>query len=514
MKLTIDGNEYSAEAGQTVLQVCQANGINVPYFCYHPRLSVAGNCRMCLVEVEGRPKPEISCNLAVQDGMVVRTNSPSIIDDRRAVLEFILINHPLDCPICDQAGECDLQDQYFDYSAQPYRFREEKTAKPKAVPLGDLVVLDDERCITCTRCVRFCDEVAGEHELCVTNRGDHSTIGTFNGEGMKNAYSLNTVDICPVGALTNRDFRFNKRSWFLSQTDSICTGCATGCNVMLDHEGGLAYRYRPRENDAVNESWMCDEGRLTYKYINSPDRIASPHARIDESWVRVGWDAALNSLGGVLERIPAAERGVVLSAQCSNEENAAWHALATEVWKTPHVFVTKREYANGSSDDILRHADKNPNSAGVAALGVSAALASGPRLLIVLDTLSAEEQQRIANSSVEYVVVLSTNWGTHPDAARWHPLSEVQDIVERGGGADLLEDLRSEKSKDAIGWAQLVFPLASVAEQDGSFTNAKNITQTFHQAFPAKGEARTAWQVAQDVAALEGEVLETTLHVV
>ncbi|MBI2345989.1 MAG: (2Fe-2S)-binding protein [Deltaproteobacteria bacterium] len=484
-KITIDDKTYDVAEGKTVLKVCLEQNIPVPYFCYHPRLSIAGNCRMCMVEIEGRPKLEISCNTLVQDGMVVRTTTPKAIEARKSVLEFILINHPLDCPICDQAGECDLQDQYFQFSAVPYRFREEKVHKPKAVPLGPLVMLDDERCIVCTRCVRFCDEVAKTHELGVAERGDHSTIVTFANEGMKNAYSLNTVDICPVGALTNRDFRFNKRVWFLKNTPSICAGCATGCNIWMDHQGDVIYRYRPRDNEAVNQSWMCDEGRLTYKFVNAPDRITSPYAQeAGGGWARLTWDAALKRLNAAFAKVPPAERGIVLSAQCSNEENTAWSRLASEQWKTSLLFGTWRQPSNPTQDNILRHADKNPNTRCLQELKCHREYTGGARLLIVLDTLTPEEATVVEKERPEFVVVLATNWGTDQDAVRWRPIARGLPI---SGGS-------------CFPWADLVLPLATFAEQAGTFTNAKGMAQRFERAFPPKGEALPAWSIAEKVA--------------
>lgn len=512
-KITIDDTVYDVPDGTTVLQACLEHKVNVPYFCYHPKLSIAGNCRMCLVQIEGQDKPAISCNTFVKDGMVVRTNTPQILDDRKSVLEFILINHPLDCPICDQSGECDLQDQYFEHSAVPYRFREEKVHKPKAVPLGDLVVLDDERCIVCTRCVRFCDEVAGVSELAVAERSDTSTITTFQNQGMKNAYSINTVDICPVGALTNRDFRFNKRVWYLSHTASVCTGCATGCNVWMDHEGGVVYRYRPRENEAVNQCWMCDEGRLSYKYVNAADRIESPHVRVDGTWQRTSWIAVESRLAELLQTMPPNARGVVLSAQCSNEENQAWHEVAVGEWQTAHVYGTKRVYANPSADNILRHADKNPNSACLQQLGVTKSYGGGAKLLFVLDTLNASEIAALQKHRPDYVVVLATNWGTTPvSATRWQPLTEVGPIVAKGGGAALLNTLHADASHEAFPWADMMLPLSTFAEQDGHFTNAKGLVQHVAAAMPPKGEAESAVQIAKRVQSLQGTVPGEKCH--
>src|SRR3989338_5982125 len=240
-KIKIDGEEVEAQAGETILQVAQRENIYVPYFCYHKKLSIAGNCRMCLVQIEGQGKPVISCREPVREGISVHTNTPEVKQMQQGVLEFILKNHPLDCPICDQSGECDLQDHYFNASLFPSRLEDSKVHKPKWKPLGQRVTLDDERCIVCTRCIRFCQEIAGTDELTVTERGGKSTLTTYPGAELKNPYSICTVDVCPVGALTSTDFRFKKRVWFLKKTKSICTGCSTGCNVYVDWDDSIAY---------------------------------------------------------------------------------------------------------------------------------------------------------------------------------------------------------------------------------------------------------------------------------
>lgn len=455
-KIKIDGKELEVPAGKTVLQAALDAGVFVPHYCYHPKLSIAGNCRMCLVEVVGRPKLEISCNLMPTEGMEIKTQSPVVLNAQKSVLEFILINHPLDCPICDQAGECKLQDYYFAHSAVPSRFEEEKVHKPKATPLGERVMLDDERCILCSRCVRFCSEVAKEDELCISHRGDHSTLTTFKGEPMKNPYSINTVDICPVGALTSTDFRFNKRVWFLSKTKSICTGCATGCNIEMDHEGGVVYRYRPRENEAVNQCWMCDEGRLTYKFINE-DRILSPYLNLGGSWERTRWEEALETLRAGLENCPAAERGIVLSAQLSNEEIAAWMQLG-QTWGAK-IFGTRRTVKNPTEDQILRNADKNPNSFTLKTLQLGA-YAAGCKALIVVGELGSDDAAAIAKTRPAFVAAIASN------------------------------------HLEAHTFANVVLPLATFAEQEGSFTNVQGHVQAFHRAFPPRGESLPAWKIA------------------
>ena len=275
-KLTIDGKEVEVEPGTTVIRAAEKAGIFIPRYCWHPGLTIAGNCRMCLVEIEKMPKLVISCSTQTADGMVVRTTSPKVKEAQDAILEFLLINHPLDCPICDQAGECKLQEFAYDYGPARSRFLEEKVHKPKAVNIGRNIVFDGERCIVCTRCVRFCQEVSKTGELTVAHRGDHVTIETFPGMALDNAYSGNTVDLCPVGALTLKQFRFQQRVWFLKDVPSVCAGCARGCNVLDGISKGRILRITPRENQDVNRWWICDEGRLSYEKLSHGGRIVWP----------------------------------------------------------------------------------------------------------------------------------------------------------------------------------------------------------------------------------------------
>ena len=268
----LDGKELEFKPGQTIIEAAKAAGIEIPHFCWHPALTVAGNCRICLVEVEKAPKGMIACATQITDGMVVHSNSPKAIHMRNAVMEFLLINHPLDCPICDEAGECKLQDYAYKYSIGKSRFDEVKNHKDKRVELGPNVMFDQERCISCSRCIRFCEEVAKDPELTFVSRGEHVTIETFPGEQLDNPYSMNVIDICPVGALTSRDFRFKARVWDMSHTDSICTGCARGCNINIWVRDNEILRLTPRENMDVNQYWMCDHGRLdTFKFVNDTE---------------------------------------------------------------------------------------------------------------------------------------------------------------------------------------------------------------------------------------------------
>ena len=325
-RLTIDGREITVPEGTTVIQAAEQLGIFIPRYCYHPGLSIAGNCRICLVEVEKSPKLEISCNLAVREGMVVHTQSDEAEDGRRAVLEFLLANHPLDCPVCDQSGECDLQNYYMNFGLYDPRFREQKVKKKKAVELGPHVMLDQERCILCSRCVRFTDEITETGEFGIFDRGDRAELGIYPGEVLDNPYSANVVDICPVGALTEKDFRFAARVWYLSRAPTVCNGCSQGCNVdlhfVLDrphlNDGARLVRIKPRYNPDVNQWWLCDEGRYGFGWLD--------RARITK--VQQGasvqgdatWEQALTAISTSLGKLGKGSIGVIASAQLTNEE--------------------------------------------------------------------------------------------------------------------------------------------------------------------------------------------------
>ena len=275
-KVKINGKDFEVPTGKNLVDAAEDLGIEIPHYCYHPGLSIAGQCRMCYVEQPGNAKLQIACNMKCSDGMEVITDSPKVKDAVKWSLEFHLINHPIDCPICDQAGECGLQNYYMEVGKYSSEMREHKQNKQKVVDLGDKIVLDKERCILCGRCVRFTQEISKTSELGIYNRGDRSVIGTVNDAPMTDNYQVNTVDICPVGALTSKDFRFEQRVWFLKETDSVCNGCSAGCNLQTHHKSGKhIYRLKPRYNAEVNEYWMCDDGRPTYKTANYDQRLTA-----------------------------------------------------------------------------------------------------------------------------------------------------------------------------------------------------------------------------------------------
>lgn len=375
--LRIDNQEIEFSPGQTIIEAAKDAGIEIPNFCWHPALSVAGNCRICLVEVEKLPKLAIACATPAAEGMVVHTNSERTIHAQNAVMEFLLINHPLDCPICDEAGECKLQDYAYKYSIGVSRFDEEKNQKDKRVDLGPNVMFDAERCISCSRCIRFCDEIAKSPQLTFVQRGEKVTIETFPGERLDNPYSMNVIEICPVGALTSKDFRFKSRVWEMSFTDSICPGCSRGCNTQIGVRNNEILRIEPRENLKVNDYWLCDYGRLnTFKFVGDSElRINEPVIKLDDpddevnDTVETGWDEAISKTVSELKKFNPDEILFVASPYSTLEDNFILKKFANEVIKTDKVFYIP-SIDESFEDDLLRKSDMTPNSHGLKLLGI------------------------------------------------------------------------------------------------------------------------------------------------
>jgi NADH-quinone oxidoreductase subunit G len=480
-KITVDGRELEFRPGQSIIEVSTEAGIEIPFYCWHPHLSVAANCRMCLVEVEKAPKLLPSCEVKCREGMVVHTKSEPVLEARRSVMEFLLINHPIDCPICDQAGECKLQDYYMKHDRTGTRFDEVKVPKKKTVPLGDTVMLDEERCINCTRCVRFMDEVAHNPVIGQFDRGDRAAIGVFPGQPLDDPYSLNVVDICPVGALTSRDFRFKVRSWFLKSTESVCPGCARGCNTTIDHYENEVQRLRPRRNDAVNASWLCDEGRFTYRSIHDPEtKIVEPHMRADDGrLVPVSWEQAAGRLADLLEPYTGeadGTLGLVLSPQLTTEAVTAFVELAEQVLQVDTYALLGAP--DDVADDILRVADRNPNRGGAElVLEAYSVFDEGESLL----------RRGLENGNVRTLLMVG---GHHPDA----------------GETWLNAFVRAKTVVFASEWnetsrlSELVIPLASYAEQDGTFVNLAGRMQRIRRALAPIGGRKTGVEAASWVA--------------
>jgi NADH-quinone oxidoreductase subunit G len=495
--LTIDGQKIEVAPGTTIIEAASMLQIDVPHFCYHPALSRPANCRMCLVEIEKALKLQPACYSQVMDGMVVHTASPKVVRARKAVLEFILLNHPIDCPICDQAGECKLQDYYFTYSAQQSRQSTRKVNKVKVFPIGPEVVYDGERCILCTRCVRFCDEVTHTGELTTVQRADMSEIRTFPGMELDNDYSLCTVDLCPVGALTDRDFRFKCRVWYLKTTPSICTGCSKGCNIHLEHFKDEAQRYRPRPNPEVNQWWMCDHGRRTYKHLQA-DRVLSPSLRAEgDIPTQRAIGAALLNTRAFLSRHAPDAFGFVLSPQSSCEDLYALLDLATRSIGTSRFYIsgkpddafTLRRDPSKVSDGFLIQADKNPNRAGLLRLAEAFGVSLRP-----LSSLSDD----IRALTVKGLYISGADLPLSADALR--------DLADALPSLDLL--LYAGLTRGPLGagapslcdLATLTLPTSSHAEADGTFINIDGLRQPFSRAFAPYGLSQPEWQWASRIA--------------
>ncbi len=480
--LKIDGREVRVKKGTNLLEACLQNTVDVSYFCYHAGLSSPAVCRQCLVEVVGNPKLVPSCYTPVADRMEVVTNSPRVLLARQQMLEFTLVNHPVDCPICDKAGECHLQKLYSEWDHSESRTEFEKVRKPKAVDLGPTIVLDAERCILCTRCIRVCDEVAGQHQLEMAWRGDREQLTVAPGQVLDNPYSLNTVDVCPVGALTSKDFRFTMRAWELYTTPSICTGCATGCNIEIHHNQGEIWRLVPRENQKVNKFWMCDEGRFTYKEVR--------HRR--HSGARIGSGKGLPAQATSLEKAVtfAAERlrrifeaggtiGLCFGAQAENEALYGLRRVAERLEQLAakasglgqvRRYVLGRQPRPDRADAILRHADVNPNRRGAEVMAGASAR----------DFAALKED--LQNGVLKAVWMVGEDISAGEDT-----LPAVTALFDK------LELLIIQAVHDTplVRRAHAQLPAASAAEVDGSFTNAKNMVQRIRRAVAPHGDARS-----------------------
>ncbi len=467
-KLTIDGKELDVADGSSLFDACTtARGEELPNFCYHPDLSIAGVCRLCQVEIEGMPKLTIACNTVVRDGMVVHTRNERVTKTSRQILEMHLINHPVDCPICDQAGECGLQDQYMNFGLYDSEVQmQDKVNKAKAKVIGPQVILDKERCVLCTRCVRFCDEVTGTSELGIFERGNRSEIGTAPGVELDNNYSLNTVDICPVGALTSRDFRFQKRVWMLKGTESICAGCATGCNIRIDHEGGRIYRLLPRRNEAVNGAWMCDIGRMTYKTVHDEIRVTDPSAK--------GVSARWADLQGDLQGMMAAGWGLVVgSAHQSLEELHLLKMVAGEAKIVGGLAGSDMDIG----DELLLNADRTPNRSGLA----------------MLDLHEQDGANLAALITAAQGAVLIHGGNPASDDA-------VAKAITAHGQVIYLGTHQNETAQ----LCALVLPGATWAEKAGLFANKDGRLQSFKQSIARSGSSREDWRVLAEMVGPDG----------
>ena len=434
----INGEEYPFKPGQTVIQVAHENGIEVPHYCYHPGLSIAGNCRICMVEVEGDAKPQVSCKLQcapppwVSEPLRIQTESELAKSARAGTMEMLLVNHPLDCPICDQAGECHLQDYSYQLGQGEASSTTAKTKLPKNVPFGSKVVYDAERCIKCTLCVRFCEEVTETNELAMSGRSDHEIVTMTSKGEFDTGYSMNIIDICPVGALTSRDFRFKSRLWFMDFANSIDTSSAKGVNIVTGGRNGTFMRIEPRFNAEVNEWWMSDEGRLSYKYVNSPTRLEAPRIKqADGTWVDATVDDAISAAAAVL-----AENGgdVLVDGGATLEEMTLAQDLAGAIGGK-----AKFAAATGEGDDWLITEEKGANAKGAELLGLARASRAQAAAVLII------EREEHVNAS-----------------------------MREKADASVVFALDSEHIPDS---ATVAFPLGSWAEREGILVNIDGLAQ-------------------------------------
>ncbi|HYR88752.1 MAG TPA: 2Fe-2S iron-sulfur cluster-binding protein [Terriglobia bacterium] len=499
-KLTIDGQTYEAEKGKTIIQVADDVGVQIPRYCYHPDIGIEGSCRMCLVEAKGFPKLMPACATPIAEGMEVRTTTERVHEAVRYAMEFLLLHHPIDCPVCDQSGECWLQDYYMAHAGHDSRYPlGQKTRRRKAFNLGPLVKLDQERCILCTRCVRFTRIVTKTNEIQVFNRGHNSEIGIFEDRPLNNAYSGNVVDVCPVGALTSADFRFRVRVWFLKGTTSVCAGCSTGCNLRIDHSAravgggipgysatdGKIYRTVGRRNVDVNKSWLCDEGRLSFHTL--------------ERWPRLRNATTAGESRPLAELLPVVHERFESIRNTTGRASVA--ALASATNTNEALFLTKK-YFNGlvdfrlgretelfakPQDELLRRLDKHPNTCGALNLDLAGDL-NGLRGL-----REKAEKKEIRGMWISF-----------------HPQLVGDDAPE------ILEDLRRliaalefsvVSTTHDFDWARqasVLIPVAAWSEEEGTYTNYAGRLQITNRAVMPPGEARPLHVMMAELLKLSG----------
>ncbi len=490
INIQIDGEWKLFPKGTRLIEACMQSGSFVPHYCYHPALSSPGNCRMCLIEMgtpkmgpdrtpeigpDGRPviawspRPAISCAIDISEGMGVRTKSPLVEECRKGVMEFLLINHPLDCPICDKAGECRLQEFSVEYGHDSSRFEDNKVKKPKQVDIGKHIVLDDERCILCSRCIRFMKEVAKDDVLGFVDRGSHTTLTVHPGKRLDSNYSLNTVDICPVGALTSKDFRFKMRVWFLKETKTIDTSCGTGTNITISSRENKIHRINPRENEAVNSYWMPDSHRLNYTYIHREDRLKAPVVK----GASLRWKEAVAATAEALKTHAGTATAIIASGRQTNEELFLTKKLA-QTLGTELLDIRPRLQ---EGDGFLVSSDGNPNTRGAQLLGVASAT-PGSKL--------AEIAAGIASGHITSLICLGEN-----------PLhcGITESNLEKLASFVVIDMLPNGATK----FATIILPGSATVEKRGSMINVNGRLQRLNRALKSPGEARDDWEILSDL---------------
>ncbi|MFC1562447.1 molybdopterin-dependent oxidoreductase [candidate division KSB1 bacterium] len=478
--LTIDGKEITVEEGTTILKAAEKLGIFIPHYCYHPSLSVVGSCRLCFVEVAGSPKLVASCSTSVQDGMEVVTNSERIIKSRESIMEFLLINHPLDCPVCDRAGECNLQDYAFLYGKPHSRFKEEKKVFPRK-DFGEHVVLYTNRCIMCTRCVRVLKEIAGHEELGVFQRGEETQIDVFPEKTLKNKLAGNIVDICPVGALIDKDFLHKTRVWNLTSFNSICPKCSKGCNIRLDVKDNTIFRIKPRQNDDVNSYWICDDGRYGYHEWDNVKRVESPLKNDSERHIEIGWDEAIYLINkgfkSIFEKYGSPAIAGLGNSQASNEENFLLHYYIQGLYGSGNIFlyhINQNGYEEGFKCGFKIESDKNPNKKGaVITLGIEDKEGSFEFLL-----------EKIDNGEIKTLYFIHKNIDDKLDDDKLRILQKLEFFAVQSVTESVFTEI-----------ADVVLPGTNFSESDGTYVNSSGRIQRYFKAIEQHGLVKEGWEI-------------------
>ena len=464
VNLTIEGRPVSVPEGTSILEAAKTAGILIPHYCYHPSLPIPGVCRMCLVEVEKAPKLAPSCATSVAEGQIVHVHNDRALEARKGVLEFLLINHPLDCPICDQSGECELQDFTYQEGRADSRYRDPKRFNPVEDFGGDVLYVPN-RCILCTRCVRFMDDVANDTVLNVSERGDRALIGKFEGKDLTHPWAANVIDLCPVGALLSKDFLNKARAWELDRAASICPNCTQGCNIMVETRDNAVARFKPRPNEDVNKYFMCDYGRLNYRWINRQDRAEKPMVRIGGVLMATEWETAITAASATIER----KRVFVLASPMLSNESLFLLSELIEHNGGKGVFrvATGDEAPLPGVEDLALRRDRAANVVGAELLGYT-------RSESPLDGLGDGDVLIIADDDFE---------GLPGDAA-----AKAGAVIVIGTTMPV-----------GIPAPDVVLPIANFAEEEGTFTNIRGRVQRFTQAKAAPGMARPSWLVLGDL---------------
>ena len=495
VNVQIDGVWHQFPKGTRMIEACRQAKITVPHYCYHPKLSSPGNCRMCLVQmgmpprpapgqeptrdengyeiIGWMPRPVIACANTIGENMGIRTTGELVEKCREGVMEFLLINHPLDCPICDQAGECRLQEQSVQHGRGVSRFIDMKVKKPKNVEIGPRIRLDDERCIMCSRCIRFMDEVAADPVLGFTQRGTHTTLTVHPGRLLDSNYSLNTADICPVGALTSNDFRFQMRVWFLKETPTIDMNCGTGTNITLWTRGNKIHRITPRLNDEVNSAWMPDSHRLNFHYIDSEARLTEPLVKNGGRHLSETWSQALAAAATKIKAIPAAQTAIIVSGRMTNEELFLARALAAEIG-THQISLVPRL---AEADALLVAADRNPNTTGAKLIFQT----ENP--FSQLDAI----RDGVRNGSIKSLIVLGEDLITDAGFTT-ADLGKLDFLLQ----TSVLANPTAEQ-------AHIILPSAAFAEKRGSMVNLTGRLQRLNRAVEPQGQAHDDWEILRDL---------------